>query len=315
MQTAYLIAAILFPVIALLWNRSCAATVLYLRCSVLLLGAASAAPALPAPQDEPPSCSVAGTLVSRPLKSRIFRNSRLLRVWLPPGYDTPAERQRRYPVLYLNDGQNLFDACTSMFSANEWRVDETATALIQAKKIPPLIIVGIDNAGRRNRAGEYLPYPDETLAPPTPDVHGRDYPRFLLGEVMPLIDREFRTDTSPASTGIGGSSYGAGIALYTVMKRPDRFGRLLLESPSLYAHDNFLLLQAEHFHQWPARIYVGVGSSGEPVEDVRRLEEILRGAGLGDTRLRVAVQAGAAHDEKAWAERFPGALQFLYGRE
>ena len=251
----------------------------------------------------------------RPLKSRIFRNSRLLRVWLPPGYDTPAERQHRYPVLYLNNGQNLFDACTSMFSANEWRVDETATALIQAQKIPPLIIIGIDNAGRRDRAREYLPYPDETLAPPTPDVHGRDYPRFLLGEVMPLIDREFRTDTSPASTGIGGSSYGAGIALYMVMKRPDRFGRLLLESPSLYAHDNFLLLQAEHFHQWPARIYVGVGSSGEPVEDVRRLEEILRGAGLGDTRLRVAVQAGAAHDEKAWAERFPGALQFLYGRE
>jgi enterochelin esterase-like enzyme len=285
-----------------------------LRFAALLLAAVSAAFPLPL-CGQKPSCSVVGTLILRPLKSRVFKNSRMLRVWLPPGYDNPGERQRRYPVLYLNDGQNLFDACTSTFGPDEWRVDETATALIRSGKIPPLIIVGIDNAGKRDRAKEYLPYPDETLSPPTLDVNGRDYPRFLLDEVMPLINREFRTDTSPASTGIGGSSYGAGIALYTVMKLPGRFGRVLLESPSLYAHDDFLLREAERCKRWPAILYVGVGSVREPVEDVRRLKEILLREGLGDSRLLVVDETGAAHDEEAWARRFPRALQFLYSTE
>jgi enterochelin esterase-like enzyme len=91
---------------------------------------------------------------------------------------------------YLNDGQNLFDVCTSIFNAQEWRADETATALIQSGKIPALIIVGIDNAGKRDRPKEYLPFPDETL-PPVLRVYGKDYPKFLLDEVMPFINREY----------------------------------------------------------------------------------------------------------------------------
>ena len=178
-----------------------------------------------------------------------------------------------------------------------------------------MIIVGIDNAGKRARPKEYLPFPDETLTPATPDVRGKDYPRFLLEEVLPLINKDFRTDDRPAHTGLGGSSYGAGIALYTVMTHPDRFGRLLLESPSLYAHDDFLLHEAERFHRWPEKIFVGVGSFREPVDDVHRLAEILRRDGLGRDRLRVVEQPGAGHDERAWADRFPTALQFLYGSE
>jgi enterochelin esterase-like enzyme len=259
-------------------------------------------------------CSVVGQLVFRQITSEVFGNSRTLRVWLPPGYNS-EDRAKRYPVLYLNDGQNLFDARTSMFSSEEWKVDETATALIKSGKIPPMIIVGIDNAGKRDRPREYLPFPDETLTPATPDVRGKDYPRFLLDEVMPTINKEFRTDDSPKNTGLGGSSYGAGIALYTVMAHPEKFGRLLLESPSLYAHDDFLLHEADHFHRWPEKIYVGVGSIREPVDDVHRLTEILRCDGLGNDRLRVIEEQGAAHDEHAWAGRFPMALKFLYGSD
>jgi hypothetical protein len=105
--------------------------VLYLRCSVLLLGAASAAPALPVPQDEPPSCSVAGTLVLRPLKSRIFRNSRLLRVWMPPGYDTPAKRQRRYPEAAMRIPLSLTKPDIAAFAKHRPRkVQRIGTAII-----------------------------------------------------------------------------------------------------------------------------------------------------------------------------------------
>ena len=263
-------------------------------------------------REQSPRCSVVGHLVVEPLASKVFGNSRMLRVWLPPGYDAD-DRAKRYPVLYLNDGQNLFDACTSMFSSDEWKADETATTLIESGKIPPMIIVGIDNAGKKDRPKEYLPFPDETLTPATPEVHGKEYPRFLLDEVIPLINKDFRTDDRPDKTGLGGSSYGAGIALYTVMTHPDRFGRLLLESPSLYAHDDFLLHEAERVHHWPEKIFIGVGSVREPVDDVHRLTEIFRRAGLGSDRVRVVEQVGAAHDEQAWAGRFPTALQFLYG--
>lgn len=236
----------------------------------------------------------------------------MLRVWLPEGYKNSENRDKRYPVLYLNDGQDLFDACTSVFNAQEWQVDEAATDLIRRKKVRPLIIVGIDNAGKTDRPKEYLPFPDETLKPALHEVHGEDYPRFLLDEVVPFVNREYRTDTDPASMGLGGSSYGAGIALYTVMARPGKFGRLLLESPSLYAHDDYLLHASEHVTRWPVRIYIGVGSVNEPVEDVQRLADTLRRQGLGTDRLLVVEEPGAAHDEDAWAGRFPRALKFLY---
>jgi predicted alpha/beta superfamily hydrolase len=255
---------------------------------------------------------VVGDLEIRPFVSKVFHNTRMLRVWLPSGYNSPQQRNTRYSVLYLNDGQDLFDACTSIFNRQEWRVDETATDLIASRRIPPLIIVGIDNTGKRNRPNEYLPFPDDTLNPPAPQVHGKDYPRFLLDEVIPFINAHYRTDPSPANTGIGGSSYGAGIALYTVMVRPGRFGKLLLESPSIYAHNDYLIHTAQTFTRWPAKIYIGVGSLNEPVEDVQRLQTILLNHGLGSLRLLVIKEQGPGHNETAWAGRFPHALEFLY---
>ena len=129
---------------------------------------------------------------------------------------------------------------------------------------------------------------------------------------MPFINREYRTDPDPANTGLGGSSYGAGIALFTVRMRPGRFGKLLLESPSLYAHGDYLLHKAGRVTRWPEKIFIGVDSVNEPVDDVARLQNPLRCRGLGSQRLLVVEEQGAGHDENAWAERFPRALQFLY---
>ncbi len=261
-----------------------------------------------------PQCIVTGDLEIVPFSSTVFHNERKLRVWLPPGYRNASQKHHRYPVLYLNDGQDLFDACTSVFNAQEWHVDEAATKLIRAGKIPPIIIVGIDNAGKHERPNEYLPYPDKWLQPPMPVVHGMEYPRFLFTEVMPFVESHYRVDPDPAMTGIGGSSYGAGIALYTVLERPGEFGRLLLESPSLYAHDNYLLHRAGKNTVWPAKIFVGVGTVNEPQEDVESLKQTLLQKGLNSHHFKLVVQPGAAHDENAWAHRFPQALEFLYGQ-
>src|ERR1700680_4470432 len=124
--------------------------------------------------------------------SRIFRNTRFLRVWLPPGYDDLANSSR-YPVLYLNDGQNLFEAATS-FTGVEWQVDETSDRLIREGAIPPLIIVGIDNGGE-DRMREYMPY--RSMQPTRLRVQRSRYPNFLLKEVMSFVARNYRLAAGP----------------------------------------------------------------------------------------------------------------------
>jgi hypothetical protein len=135
-----------------------------------------------------------GNLWLHELRSRIFGNTRLLRVWLPPDYDGWGDT--RYPVLYLNDGQNLFDPATA-FAGVHWRVGETATRLIAEQKIRPLIIVGIDNT--KNRACEYIPY--RSKDPRVLRPMGKCYPDFLQREVMPLIEERYSISKGPDTAG------------------------------------------------------------------------------------------------------------------
>ena len=249
------------------------------------------------------------------LRSRIFHNTRQLRVWLPPGYDDSGAT--RYPVLYLNDGQNLFDPATA-FGGVHWRAGETAERLIGERKIPPLLIVGIDNWGRK-RVREYLPY--RSFDPPVLAPRGTRYPDFLRREVMPLIESHYAVAKGPEHTGLGGSSLGGLIALYTQLAAPGVFGRLLIESPSLFVARRRILRESWRSRDWPLRVYLGVGTreTGNPqkdervVQDVRELERILRAAGLDDSRLKVRIEKDASHSEAAWAARFPEALEFLFG--
>lgn len=261
--------------------------------------------------------TAAGQLRLHEFQSGIFRNTRLLRVWVPPGYDQPENNSRQYPVFYLNDGQNLFDPATAYIGV-DWQVDEAAARLIAEDKIPPLVIVGIDNA-QKDRAKEYLPY--RSMNPPVFRPQGRRYPDFLLNEVMPFLGERYRIARGAENTGLGGSSLGAIISLYTEIARPEVFGRLLIESPSLFISNRQLLRASRAFRQWPARIFMAMGTreagnqerDRQVVEDVRELEGILRHAGLDESRLRVNIDAGATHSEGAWAKRFPEALSFLFG--
>ncbi|MBZ5706227.1 MAG: hypothetical protein LAN63_12815 [Acidobacteriia bacterium] len=263
-----------------------------------------------------PNPSVVGDLRLHEFQSRIFNNQRLLRVWLPPAYDAPENKDRHYPVFYLNDGQNLFDRGTA-FGGVEWQVDETADRLIRENKIPPLIIVGIDHA-QKDRIREFLAY--RTMNPPVLRPQGKRYPEFLLNEVMPFLYHRYRIARGPENTGLGGSSLGAIVSLYTVIDRPGIFGRLLLESPSLFVCNRRMLKYSHAFRQWPERMFLAMGTKEagredkdkQVVEDVRELERILRREGLRDDRLRVMIDEGAIHSEREWAKRFPEALTFLF---
>ncbi len=255
-----------------------------------------------------------GNLWLHELRSRVFGNTRLVRVWLPPDYD--GWGATRYPVLYMNDGQNLFDPATA-FAGVHWQVGETAARLIGEKKIPPLIVVAIDNTGK-SRACEYTPY--KSRDPRVLRPEGARYPEFLQREVMPLIEERYSVRRGPENTGLGGSSLGGLIALYTQLVSPGAFGRLLVESPSLFVANRKILKEVRGPHAWPARMYVGMGTrevgaaerDAKVVADVRELAAILQEAGLDEKRLRVRIEEGATHTESAWARRFSEALEFLY---
>jgi predicted alpha/beta superfamily hydrolase len=275
------------------------------------------APPIPAIPNFIRAEAATGDLRLHEFRSRVFRNTRFMRVWLPPGYDDPANQNRRYPVLYLNDGQNLFEAASS-FTHVEWQVDETADRLIREGVVPPMIIVGLDNTGK-NRIREYVPH--RSLHPMMMRVRGGRYPDFLIKEVMPFVGRYYRVATGPENTGLGGSSLGALIALYTGALRPDVVGHLLLESPALWVSHRQIIAESHEVKIWPQRIYLATGTaeSGREdvnrsmVDDVRELAGILGRAGLGDDRMELLIDEGGTHHESAWARRFPEALRFLFG--
>jgi enterochelin esterase-like enzyme len=258
-----------------------------------------------------------GMLCFHEFRSEIMGNSRLLRVWVPPGFDGSGATS--YPVLYLNDGQNLFESLTA-FAGEHWQVGETASRLIAENKIRPLVIVGIDNT--KNRAAEYIPY--RSTDPRILRPKGKHYPDFLQHEVMPFIEDRYPVAGSPENTGLGGSSLGGLITLYTELAVPNVFGRLLIESPSLFVAERKILEAARRSQNWPSRVYLGMGThevgnrekDAKILGDLRELETILRQADFDELSekhlLKVRVDDGATHSESAWAARFPEALEFLY---
>jgi predicted alpha/beta superfamily hydrolase len=278
----------------------------------------AAAPAI----DTPTACTstVSGDLRLHTLQSRIFGNERTIRVLLPEGYDEPAQRDRRYPVLYMLDGQNLFDACLSDVSHHEWGLDEIALRLAREGRIPPMIIVGVDHAGAR-RAHEYLPYRDYMNDDSADEPAGKRFPDFLTNEVMLLVNTRYRTLPGYRNTGLGGSSYGGVATLYALLAKPGRFGYGLIESPSLHVGMGQLVRDTDPLVVRPVRVFLGFGGkeAGDPAINallaglVGKVEANFRAAGYDDSNLRFALDPEAQHTEAAWEKRLPEALTFLFG--
>ena len=264
--------------------------------------------------------TVVGDVEIQPITSKIFGNTRNLRILLPSGYHDMISRHRKYPVMYMQDGQNLYDVATTAFG-HEWQVDETMEKLWSEHRIEPMIIVGIDNA-QEKRADEYLPYRDEKFSPQVTHPGAAEYAQFLLTEVMPYIAKHYRVKAGPQNTAIGGSSYGGLVTLYTVMQHPGIFGRALMESMPLQIENGRLIEDSKATKQWPERISVGIGTkeTNSPamaqahVEWTRKLVSVLHAQGLGDDRVKLVVTDGAEHNEQAWAARFPDAMEFLWSK-
>ena len=262
--------------------------------------------------------TVSGDLRIQQLTSKIFNNTRSIRVLLPPGYGAAENSSKRYPVLYMLDGQNLFDSCLSNVSHPEWQVDETVYRLIREKAIPEIIVVGIDHAGVK-RAHEFLPYKD-SFNPDMEDPVGTRFPDFLVKEVMPLVNGQYRTLTGHGNTALGGSSYGGVATLYALMPRPQTFGYGLIESPSIWVGMGQLIRDTSPLVALPKKVFIAFGdeeiSHGEAEKQVQGFFATVganfKAAGYDDSNYRYVYEQGAKHTESAWAKRLPDALKFLF---
>jgi predicted alpha/beta superfamily hydrolase len=241
--------------------------------------------------------------------SRLVEEHHDLVVYLPPMYE--SEGERRFPVLYMQDGQNLFDPETSFIKGEYWRMGETADALVAAGAIEPLIIVGIYNAGAK-RVDEYTPVEDKRLGGGHADAYGR----MLVEELKPFIEARYRTLPGAEHCGMGGSSLGGLVTLYLGLRYPTVFSRLAVMSPSVWWRNRTILTTIAALEQKPnLRIWLDIGSkeSARAVPDARALRNglISKGWQLGKD-LAYFEAEGEEHRESAWAQRAGPMLTFLF---
>ena len=241
----------------------------------------------------------------RAFPSKILGNTREVTVYLPAGYDERDDR--RYPVLYMHDGQNLFDAQRAYVPGQHWRLQEAADAAIGERTAVPMIIVGIDHAGVA-RADEYTPTRD-----PKYKSGGKadTYGRMLLEELKPMIDTRFRTNID--DTSIGGSSLGGLVSAYLALKYPDVFRGAIVMSPSVWWHGRVIVHEVDAATARP-RIWLDIGGreGNEAIEDARALRDRLTAKGWGPRNLRYYEDRRGDHSERAWARRVRMALEFLF---
>ncbi|HEX2640308.1 MAG TPA: alpha/beta hydrolase-fold protein [Pyrinomonadaceae bacterium] len=232
-------------------------------------------------------------------------------VYLPPGYDD--EPERRYPVLYMHDGQNLVRP-EDAFGGVAWAVDETAQGLIHAGEVEPLIIVGIYNTPAR--VEEYTHVKAERGRMRGHGGKADEYGRMIIEELKPFIDAEYRTRSEREFTGLGGSSLGGLVSLYLGLKRPDVFSRLAVMSPSAWWANNQIIRDVARISErLPLRIWLDIGKKeGSRIKhQVRALREMLLANGWReDVDLAYFEIPDARHEESAWAARFGEVVKFLY---
>lgn len=231
-----------------------------------------------------------------------FRNRRDVDVYLPASY----AGSRRFPVVYMQDGQNLSDPAAAF--AGTWQLGEVLQALA-ASGIEP-IVVGVHNTN--DRLEEYSPF----AHPKHGGGDGDAYLSFLADTLKPRIDRLFRTKRSAAQTAIAGSSMGGLISLYGWLRRPDVFGLSMVMSPSLWFGRDALFEFIESVRVPPGRVYLDAGTAegAGTLRDARAMRSLLERKGLarGD-RLKYVEDRGGRHEEAAWSRRLEGAFEFMFG--
>jgi predicted alpha/beta superfamily hydrolase len=259
----------------------------------------------------PPIPRVVGSLLHfADIRSRFLPHPHDVIVCLPPEYDLQPDR--RYPVLYLHDGQNVFDDLPMSPFGVQWGVDTTARALIHAQVIEPIIIVAIGNAGR-DRIDEYTPTRDSMH-----DAGGDAdrYGQMLAYEIKPWVDHTWRTRRSARDTAVAGSSLGGLLSLHLGLTHPAVFGKLGLLSPSVWWDDRWIVRQlgAADERRPDLRIWLDVGTGERRMLRGTRLlhRMLLRRGWRSGEDLCYMESEGALHDERAWGERTGLFLRFLF---
>lgn len=282
---------------------------------------------------QPCKSTVVGDLRIERFESKMYGKTMTVRIWLPGGYADATNVTRKYPTLYMLDGQNAFDECAAFKGEHELQIDEAVTRLVAERKIEPMIVVGIDST--HDRDYEYEPYKNPITDGRAPDPVGKQLPSFFANELLPYVSARYRVSDSAAHTGIGGISLGGAAALYVALNRPDLFGLALLESPDLLLGNAQLLRDTTLLARAPDRVVIGVGTTEldfpkieeylaplhltrqETEAGIVKMNQILaanlKAAFVKRPEVMLVVEPGANHSTAYWSRRMPDAITFLYG--
>jgi predicted alpha/beta superfamily hydrolase len=239
--------------------------------------------------------------------SQFLPDDRNLIVYLPPDYE---KLERRYPVMYMHDGQNLFDPETSFVQGRTWQFGEHADQLIRAGEIEPLIVVGVYNTPKRLE--EYTHARDKRMG----GGDAQKYGQLLVEELKPQIDSLYRTLPDEANTAMGGSSLGGLVTLYLGLEHAATFGKLAVMSPSIWWNHKSILGYVNEYEgpPWPKMwLDVGDGEGRRVHADVDLLYQRLQTNGWKpEVNIHYQLAVGGTHDEAAWAARVGDMLRFLF---
>jgi predicted alpha/beta superfamily hydrolase len=247
-----------------------------------------------------------GTLTTIPnFYSPQLGNSRSLILYLPPSYY--ENTLKRYPVLYMHDGQNLFNPATA-FGGVEWQVDENLNSLIAQGKVQEVMVVGIYNTA--NRISEYTPTPD----PGYGGGNANNYLDFIQNTIKPYIDANYRTLTNPANTYMLGSSLGGLVSCYAGWTRSSVFGSVGCMSSSFWWNNQNFTISVENFNgpNPPERFYLDSGANNDGATETIRMRDALLVKGyVNNLDLKYYLDPQGAHNEASWRARLPIVLQYL----
>ena len=232
-----------------------------------------------------------------------LKRKRRIWIYLPPGYETSKEK---YPVLYMQDGQNLFDNATAF--AEEWAVDETMNKLAEEQDLK-MIVVGIDN-GSQHRMDDYSPWKNKIYG----GGKGDAYLKFIIETLKPKIDSSFRTKTQPKHTAIMGSSMGGLISYYGAMKYPNIFGKVGVFSPSFWFSDKVINFAKKQSKNSKVKTYFLMGSKegDSAIEAMEKVITIMKKSGFKKKNLSKKIVEGGKHNEALWRNEFEEAILWLF---
>ncbi|SFI09906.1 alpha/beta hydrolase [Halpernia frigidisoli] len=245
------------------------------------------------------------TVLSENFSIPQLKTTRKIWIYLPPNY---ATSKKKYPVVYMEDGQNLFNDATSF--SGEWKVDETLNALFSQHKTDA-IVIGIENGGAE-RLNEYSPWINKKYGGGKGDL----YVDFLANTLKPFVDKNYRTLAQPKYTGLIGSSMGGLISFYAGVKYPNKFGKLGIFSPSFwFAPEDltfYIRKNAKKLKNSKIYFYAGLKESEDMVPDIQKTEAELIKLGVPKKNIRDKFSEYGTHSESYWSQEFGQAFEWLF---